>query len=164
MADGFSNQRGAIFGFGPNADDDTKTLLKVSSVSQQKKQKLQQAPVHNLNEERSVGSVNYEIQIRGKKNLNSVSKKIIINKGKDLLEAVNPNDMKKFRKAAAAIKELKLDWSKEVQKQQEQAFSEKEKKTLKYDSDKYQLLEELKKDEHFPGPFVSDNEVQQYVI
>ena len=72
--------------------------------------------------------MNYEIQIRGKKNLNSVSKKIIINKGKDLLEAVNPNDMKKFRKAAAAIKELKLDWSKEVQKQQEQAFSEIEKK------------------------------------
>ena len=130
MADGFSNQRGAIFGFGPNADDDTKTLLKVSAVSQQKKQKLQQAPVHNLNEERSVGSVNYEIQIRGKKNLNTVSKKIIINKGKDLLEAVNPNEMKKFRKAAAAIKELKLDWSKEVQKQQEQAFSEKEKKLL----------------------------------
>ena len=40
-------------------------------------------------------------------------------------------------------------------------FREREKNS-KYDSDKYQLLEELKKDENLPGPFVSDNEVQQY--
>ena len=32
LADGFSEQRGAIFGFGPNAEADTKILLKVSTA------------------------------------------------------------------------------------------------------------------------------------
>ena len=77
LADGFSEQRGALFRFGPKANEDTKTLLKVSTVKGQKKQKLQQLPIHNLNEERSVGFVNYEIQIRGKRHLSSVSTKMV---------------------------------------------------------------------------------------
>ena len=163
LANGFSEQRGALFGFGPKANEDTKTLLKVSTVKGQKKQKLQQAPIHNLNEERSVGFVNYEIQIRGKRHLSSVSTKMVINKSIDLLKSADPKDIKKYRKAASAIKELKLDWSKKVREQRDQAFTEKEKKNLKYDSDKYELMEELKKEKVFPGPFVSDEEVQQYL-
>ena len=36
--------------------------------------------MHNLGEENTVGCVNYEIGIRGKANLESVSRKIVLNR------------------------------------------------------------------------------------
>ena len=128
LAEGFSEQRGALFGFGPKADEDTKTLLKVSEVDGAKRQKLRQAPVHNLNEEGSVGFVNYEIHVRRKKNLSSVSTKMVINKSMETFQGADPTDIRQYRKPAAALKELKLDWSKRVQEQQLEAFTEKEKR------------------------------------
>ena len=50
LAHGFSEQRGAIFGFGPKKGEDTGTLLKVTAVTdKEKKHKLRNTPVHNLN-------------------------------------------------------------------------------------------------------------------
>ena len=69
----------AIFALGQDkqhTDEDTGTVLKISDLDGAKRQKLNQAPVHNLNEERSVGFINYELEIRGKKHLESASKKI----------------------------------------------------------------------------------------
>ena len=63
MAEGFSEQQGAIFGFGPKATEDTRTVLKMTTVEEPKRRKLSKAPVHNLNEGRSVGFINYEISI-----------------------------------------------------------------------------------------------------
>ena len=40
LAEGFSDQRRAIFGFGPKADNDTSTILKVEVVSQAKGENL----------------------------------------------------------------------------------------------------------------------------
>ena len=57
LAEGFSIQHGALFGFGPKANDSTGTLLKLSAASATAKEKLKQAPTHNLNEERSVGFI-----------------------------------------------------------------------------------------------------------
>ena len=114
LAEGFSEQRGAIFGFGPKAEEDTKKLLKISTIDDAKKMKLQQAPVHNLNEERSVGFVNYEIQIRGKKYLDVVSRKLVANKSMDILQAADQHDLKKYRKPAKVIKEIKIEWSKRL--------------------------------------------------
>ena len=55
MADGLSEQRGALFGFGPKANDNTGSLLKISQIEDQgMKEKLNKAAIHNLNEERSV--------------------------------------------------------------------------------------------------------------
>ena len=42
-------------------------------------------PIHNLSEERSVGLVNYGMQIRGKNNLSTVSRNIVLNKSFDVL-------------------------------------------------------------------------------
>ena len=47
--------KGAIFGFGPSANDSTGNVLKISEVEGNKRRKLNQTSVHNLNEERSVG-------------------------------------------------------------------------------------------------------------
>ena len=96
LAEGFSDQRGAMFGFGPKADDDTGTLLKVSNVGGEKRQKLNKVAVHNLNEERSVGFVNYEVHIRGKHCLEAAYRKVIINKSMDLLESAEPGDINKY--------------------------------------------------------------------
>ena len=63
IPDGFSEQRGAIFGFGLKATEQTGTLLKMTTVEEPKRRKLSKSPVHNLNEERSVGFISYEISI-----------------------------------------------------------------------------------------------------
>ena len=68
---------------------------------------------------------------------------MVINKSMDIFQGADPTDIIQFSKPAAAIKELKLDWSKRVQEQQLEAFTEKEKKNLKYDFDIYEQLEEL---------------------
>ena len=49
LAEGFSDQRGAIFGFGPKTDNDTSTILKVEVVSQAETRKLVNSHIHNLN-------------------------------------------------------------------------------------------------------------------
>ena len=54
FADGFSTQRGALYGFGPNAENETDDLLKISNINADMKRKLDKAPVHNLSEEHSV--------------------------------------------------------------------------------------------------------------
>ena len=50
---GFEKQKGSIFGFGSNADEDTGSILKISSLSD--KSILKNISVHNLGEERNVG-------------------------------------------------------------------------------------------------------------
>ena len=45
MAEGFSEQRGALFGFGPNSEKETGTLLKISNATDSKRQKLNEVPV-----------------------------------------------------------------------------------------------------------------------
>ena len=106
FAEGLSIQKGAIFGFGPKSDDDTGTLLKISSV--EIFEKLNKVEIHNLGEERSVGYINYELQIRGKANLECASKQMILNKGRDLIKS---QDLSKLKKPAQKIKELKLQWN-----------------------------------------------------
>ena len=106
FAYGFELQKGAIFGFGEKKEDETGTVLKISEVSQEKLEHLDKVQIHNLGEERSVGFVNYELNIRGKQNLESVSKKMVLNKSIDLTDGLT--DVKKFRKPAAEIKEYRL--------------------------------------------------------
>ena len=57
FAEGFSVQRGAKFAFDPNAEEDTGTLLKISSVSEESEMKqLNKVPINNVGEERMVSS------------------------------------------------------------------------------------------------------------
>ena len=59
LAAGFGEERSALFGFGPKAH--TGTLLKISSVTDEaKRRKLNKTAIHNLNEERSAGFINYK--------------------------------------------------------------------------------------------------------
>ena len=68
FASGFAYQKGAIFGFSNNSNDDTKTVLKIAELNEQQLQQLNNVPIQNIGEERSVGLFNYEIGLRGKRN------------------------------------------------------------------------------------------------
>ena len=99
MAAGFSEQQGALFGFGPKAHENTGTLLKISSVTDEaKRRKLNRAATHNLNEGEKCEFHQLHDTYTGKQCLESASKKMIINKNIDLLETSEPVEIKKFRK------------------------------------------------------------------
>ena len=53
----------------PKAINNTGTISKIEGVSQAKKRKLVNAPIPKLNEEISVGFINYKISICGKQYL-----------------------------------------------------------------------------------------------
>ena len=153
---------GAIFGFGPSANDSTGNVLKISEVEGNKRRKLNQTSVHNLNEERSVGFIGYEIQIRGKKHLESASKKMIINKSSDILMKCDPSKLKDFVMPARRIKDIKIKWTERIREHQAKGFSEKETANLKTDAQKYSILEQLKK-ESMPGPFTKPEDIKNYL-
>ena len=66
---GFWHQKGAIFGFGEKVNDDTGSVLKLSTLNEDEVEKMNEVQVHNIGEERSVRFFNYEIGIRDKKML-----------------------------------------------------------------------------------------------
>ena len=95
--------------------------------------------MHNLSEEHS-GFVIYEWQnIRGKQYLESVSKKMIVNKGIDILENSINNEsikMKAFIKPSKAIKEIKLNWNERLEQHQTEEYSKQECLNLKPEANK----------------------------
>ena len=109
---GFDYQKGAIFGFGPSAAKDTGNVLKISDVDEETIKKLDNSvQVHNIPEERNVGSIGYGLGIRGKDNLNTVSRKHVLNRSGDLVKNVDASAFKQFRKKSTAIREIKLEWN-----------------------------------------------------
>ena len=90
-------QKGAIFGFGQSADQPTGAVLKLATLKD--KAILADTPVHNLGEERSVGMINYELNLRGRKNISSCSENLVLNKSEDLIRA-KFDQLKNFRKQA----------------------------------------------------------------
>ena len=63
LAEGFSIQCGALFGFGRKSNESAGTLLKLSAANTPVKEKLKEAPIQNLNEEKSVGFVTHEFNV-----------------------------------------------------------------------------------------------------
>ena len=163
IAEGFSIQRGAMFRFGPHAEENTGSLLKISNVTDTAKEaKLLLTPVHNLSEERSVGSIGYEISIRGRNNLESASKKHLLNKSLDKLQDIDFTRISSFKKPLKEVNRIKLEWRKRQELEQIKKYSEKESVSFKIEASKYNLLEKLKKYE-CPGPFTTKEEVESYV-
>ena len=78
---------------------DTGTVLKICDLNDENMDQLDSVQIHNLGEERSVGFINYELDIRGKQNLESVSRKMVLNKSFDLTE--NLTDFKKYIKISS---------------------------------------------------------------
>ena len=163
LAKGFSTQRGAIFGFGPHAAEDTGDICKISAVKGAKRLKLEKAPIHNLKEEKSVGEVNFELNFRGKEHLESVSRKLVMSKVMDYVENVIEAGIKikDFKKLAMKIQELKMKWNEKLQRHEEEGY-EHEFLNLKKESERYELLEFLK-EQVVPGPSTNPEEIALYM-
>ena len=134
--------------------------MKVSDATEEEMEKLNKTTVHNLAEERSVGSINNELKNRGKGNLECASRKLILNKSFDLLEKRQSKDYLKFRKPAQAVSALKADWKDKMQSMEIGAFAEKEKVNMHLDSVRYKDLEFLKSK---GGPFTTLEEVEIFM-
>ena len=115
-----------------------------------------------MQEERSVGFINYEVAIRGKQHLEAASRKMTINKSIDIALKEEALDIRRFRKPAQEIKEIKTQWRKKVLENQAAVYSDKEQTRLRDECTKYKLLSDLK-NETFPGPFTSPEEISLYV-
>ena len=159
LADGFATQRGKIFGFGPEAANPT-TTFKISAATENELIKLNSTSVHNLGEERSVGSINHELGIRGKRNLEAASKKHVLNKSFDLLERSGKlSDFANFRKAADDIKFMRIEWNEKMKKMEEEGNIQRDLNNSHIESIKYSDLEFLKRQN---GPFTTAEEVREF--
>ena len=69
IADGFDTQRGAVFGIETHTNDDTGSVMKISISKDEEIKALNKTTVHNIAEERSVGSLNNQLKMRGKRNM-----------------------------------------------------------------------------------------------
>ena len=153
LADGWQRQRGDIFGFGEHEETD----LSISSMDEEK---LKSAPINNLHAERSVGSVNYGLKIRGAKNLKTVSFSHVIGKSYGLTEGKEVG--KKFRemerqKVFPAIVEA---WDLKQEQLKKEGLGEKERQNISIDQRRNADLVKLKA---LGGPFSSSDEVRAFI-
>ena len=89
-------------------------------------EKLDKVPIHNLAEKRSVGLVNYGLQIRGKNSLSTVSRNVILNRSFDLLPTDALANTQKWRKPVHDIQFICAKWNVKMKKYEEKGYSEKE--------------------------------------
>ena len=151
-----------IFGFGPKAEDDTGKKLKICKVKDDVLQKLDDfVQSSNIGEERNVGIFNYEVDIRGKKNLESASRKVILNRSQDLLQE-NTTELRKYRKAANIVKEIRNKWDQKMEKLQEDSYQIKEVETNKRSAVILEDTEFLKRQD-IPGPFTLVEEIDIFM-
>ena len=80
-------QKGAIFGFGEIAMKDTpQHVPRISEMNANKIALLEKnVQVQNIGEEQNLSIVNYELSVRGKQNIETVSRKLVLNCSADLI-------------------------------------------------------------------------------
>ena len=148
-------------GFG-DGKGNSQNVTKISELNSKEISLLDRnVPTHNLGEERSVGFINYEIGIRGKRNLESASKKMVINKSSDLIEG-SKNDFRKFRKQANEIDKIKKNWNEKMKKLAEDGYNQKENENIRLEKQKLDDLDFLKQ-QKVPGPFTTVEEVKSFL-
>lgn len=157
LAAGFEKQKGDIFGFGDYNEECS------HSLSSMDVQKLDQAPVHNLDAERSVGFVNYELCRRGAKQLGCASSSQVKAKASDLIEQFPSGSFQKFVKVVkkgGKIPEIMLAWNSKQDELRKKGLQDKEISNVAVDRRRNKDLETLKS---MGGPFTSSTQVDQYL-
>ena len=128
FAEGQEYQKGAIFGFEESAMKGTpQHVVKISEMNADKTALLDKnVQIHNIGEERDVDMVNYELSIRGKQNLETVSRKLVLKRSADLIQNKSMLSFTMYRKAAKEIEELRLQWSEKMNKLKKKGFDAKD--------------------------------------
>ena len=123
--------------------------------------KLEGAPVHNLDAERSVGFINYELSIRGSKQLSSASSTQVECAAHDLIDNTVPGSYKEYSKVAKyVIPELCLKWAAKQEDLKKKGLVDKEIANVALDRRKTKDLEKLK---CMGGPFTMSSQVDEYL-
>ena len=122
--------------------------------------KLVNAPINNLDAERSVGAINYELKIRGAKNLGTASTSHVI--GKSLSLIAGKKVEKKFRQldAQKVLPSIVDAWKEKQDRLSEEGLSSKEAQNRTVDQRRNADLVKLKQ---LGGPFSSSEEVRSFV-
>ena len=94
--------------------------------------------------------------------MDTVLRKMVLNKCSDLMAKKGRGEFKKYRRAAKEIKELKIQWNEKMRGLQEQGYEEKEIKNVHQEKTKLGDLEFLKFQSP-PGPFTRKQEVLDYM-
>ena len=132
LADKFFIQRGNVFGFG-DFDPDSESLVTNYDLSV-----LKQAPINNLDAKRSVGSINYELDRRGCKELAAAGAAHMKAKSVDLVELHPVEESKGFVKKKI-INELVAEWSEAQAKLEESDLSKMDSQTKRSRNDCTQM-------------------------
>ena len=108
FAEGFAYQ--SIFGFGPNANADTKKVLKISQTSPETLKKLDQhVDEHKIGEKRNVASFNYACTVRGgTRDLQSSSVKVVLKSSADIFDRCDPSSFRNKKVSHMKSNLLKL--------------------------------------------------------
>ena len=103
--------------------------------------------------------VNYEFSIRGKQNLETVSRKLVLNHSADLIQNKSMLQFTMCQKAAKEIKEICLQWLKKMNELKKKGFDAKD---VKKDTAKIKDLEYLKPKE-IPQPFMLNCDIDKSI-
>ena len=121
---------------------------------------LKVAPIHNLDPERAVGSINYGLGICGRCELQAASSSYLKGKSYDLIELKPPDEYKKYQKKVKKVNLLIEQWKQKQSELESAGLDKKEAIAITTDKRKFRDLEKLKS---LGGPFVSSDEVDGFI-
>ena len=159
LAAGWKRQRGEMFEFGSNSDSNNQqSPMVIKNLDQEK---LMKAPVHNLDSERAVGSVNYGLKVRGAKQIKSVSTALVKAKASELMEGkVVTKELKKMTKKGGAVPEIVKEWEKKQAELKQKGMDEKELNNVAQDKQRNADLATLTEQ---GGPFTKPEQVKEFL-
>ena len=154
LAQGFFVQRGDVFGFGDFNPNSSKL------GTDQDMSKLNKAPIHNLDSERSVGSINYELDRRGATQIDSASSSFLKGKSYDLIELRPPEEYKKYETVSKKVNHLVEEWKEKQVSLELKGMTKKMTDSKAADKRRVKDLKTLKES---GGPFTSVDEENAYL-
>ena len=156
MAEGWARQRGDMFEFGEQANPEA-----TNKVSDMDQDKLEAAPINNLDAERDVGFINHELDIRGKKNLRAASRSLVKGKALELTRGkVMDKSFKKLTEKEGGFTQIMKEWSMKQEQLKKEGLESKDVANLAEDKTRMKDLSELTK---LGGPFTKCEDVREFV-
>ena len=143
-----------MFGFG-NYDPSSSKLVTNLNMDQ-----LKDAPINNLDPERSVASIQHGLGIYGRSELNAAGSAHLKGKSYDLIELKPRAEFLKHKSKVKRMNMLVQDWKSKQSELQIAGLSKKEALAITTDKRKNRALLKLRA---FGGPFVHCEEVDEFI-
>ena len=159
LAKGWKQQRGELFDFGGvNNNKENDNPMKIKNLDQEK---LENAPVHNLDSERAVGSVNYGLKVRGAKEIKAVSSSLVKAGASELMKGKSvTKDLKLMTRKGGALPEILAEWEKKQVELKKKGMDEKKLSNVAQDKQRNGDLAKLTEQ---GGPFTKEEQVDDFL-